>query len=112
MVRPTAAKPLVTLGLISYSLYLWHVIIFWADPFPVLPLLNVLLAVIAAIVSYHLIEQPFRRRRSSCSPLRRAARVAPAEQCIGQPSNGCCNLVRATEAIHSRAERVGTKLAH
>lgn len=59
------ARPLVVIGLISYSLYLWHVIIFWADPFPARPILNLLLSVMVAIASYHLIEQPFRRRREA-----------------------------------------------
>ena len=71
--RWLSAKPLVTIGLISYSLYLWHVIIFWADPFPVAPIANVLLSVLVAIVSYRFIEQPFRRRRIRAADLMNTA---------------------------------------
>jgi peptidoglycan/LPS O-acetylase OafA/YrhL len=67
--RLLALPPLVGIGLISYSLYLWHwpLLSFVAmiDPVPIDPKGRVLLmgiAFIVAIVSYFLIERPFRTR--------------------------------------------------
>jgi peptidoglycan/LPS O-acetylase OafA/YrhL len=67
--RLLALSPFVGIGLISYSLYLWHwpLLSFTAmiDPVPTTPKNRVLLmgvAFIAAIVSYFLIERPFRTR--------------------------------------------------
>ncbi len=65
------SAPVVWLGTISYSLYLWQQFFFdrqssgaWAA-FPV----NLLLALLVAAASYHLVEQPFLRLRE-----RRAAK--------------------------------------
>ncbi len=58
--RALSWRPLVYLGLISYSLYLWHYPIVRLLPHD--PVLAVALSVGAAILSYHLVEQPFRRR--------------------------------------------------
>ena len=62
-------KPIVFIGLISYSLYLWHWPIFAFTRYELLrPLtfleafLCVLVALSAAIFSWRFIEQPFRRR--------------------------------------------------
>jgi peptidoglycan/LPS O-acetylase OafA/YrhL len=56
-------RRLVWIGKISYSLYLWHFVIFWAfgfsDWFVALPL-----SVAVAWLSCRLVEQPFRRRRA------------------------------------------------
>ncbi len=68
--RLLAFRPLVWLGLISYSIYLWHwpVLVYakyWA--FTPLPLLQrgllVLLSIALAGLSWRFIEQPFRRRK-------------------------------------------------
>ena len=69
------ARPVVYIGRISYSLYLWHVMILvglgWIDAAVQLRLAGIALSLVAAIASYHLIEQPFRNRRAEA--------VAPAE---------------------------------
>ncbi|MBO0334489.1 acyltransferase [Sneathiella sp. CAU 1612] len=63
------SRPLVALGLISYSLYLWHFPVFAyfdrTQPAPTnLDKIGwVVLSIILATLSYFLIEQPFRNRR-------------------------------------------------
>lgn len=60
-------SPLVRIGLISYSLYLWHWPLFafaryWFHPLPAWLSLSVVAASFAlAVLSYHFIETPFRR---------------------------------------------------
>lgn len=58
-----AVRPLVYLGAISYSLYVWHQfarwLLGWQHPWVALPL-----ALLLAVASYHWIEQPFRRHRT------------------------------------------------
>jgi peptidoglycan/LPS O-acetylase OafA/YrhL len=72
-------RPLVWLGGLSYSLYLWQQLFInrhsdaWPNAFPV----NLALALAAALGSYYLVEQPFLRLRS-----RRAA--APAAVSSGR----------------------------
>jgi len=63
--RLLAWKPLVWVGLISYSLYLWHPLLIHVLPKDRLwsHALAVALSVLAAAASYRWIEQPFRRRR-------------------------------------------------
>lgn len=63
------SRPMVFLGLISYSLYLWHwpLLSLWrmthpgATPIPV-TLVICVVAVLLAWLSYRFVEQPFRRR--------------------------------------------------
>jgi peptidoglycan/LPS O-acetylase OafA/YrhL len=70
------ARPMVFVGVLSYSLYLWQQPLLnrhsdaWVAVFPV----NVALAVALAIASYYLVEQPFLRLRA-----RRAAKRPPDE---------------------------------
>lgn len=63
-----ASKPVVCIGLISYSLYLWHwpVLVFadyWkSEPFSLLMRAFLfVIALVVAILSWHLIEKPFRK---------------------------------------------------
>ena len=67
-----SSKPLVFIGKISYSLYLWHwpLLVFSRLLYPegsksiyARPEVMVILAVILSIVSYYLIENPFRFRK-------------------------------------------------
>jgi peptidoglycan/LPS O-acetylase OafA/YrhL len=68
--------PLIWLGGISYSLYLWHELLLWAlhgDH----RLLALAASVLAAAVSTRWVERPFRRRRSA--RLRPSLSAAPAQ---------------------------------
>jgi peptidoglycan/LPS O-acetylase OafA/YrhL len=76
-----AVRPLVYLGVISYSLYVWHQFVRWLlgeqHPWLALPF-----SLVVAICSYHLIESPFRRSRavrpaSSESPAKESRTSAP-----------------------------------
>ncbi|RJG45061.1 acyltransferase [Mesorhizobium sp. DCY119] len=67
--RLLTARPMVFIGLISYSLYLWHwpAIVFtrylvWPELSPVQGVLVVLGAIAAAILSWRFIERPFRNQ--------------------------------------------------
>ena len=69
--RLFSTKPMVFVGLISYSLYLWHWPLISLAKYhaqrqltSIELLVLVLIAVLAAIVSWRYIEQPFRRRPS------------------------------------------------
>jgi peptidoglycan/LPS O-acetylase OafA/YrhL len=72
------ARPMVFVGMLSYSLYLWQQPFFnrhspsWATTLPV----NVLLVITAALASYYLIERPALRLRSRIEASRRAASTA------------------------------------
>jgi peptidoglycan/LPS O-acetylase OafA/YrhL len=68
--RGLSWKPVVAMGLLSYSLYLWHWPIFalhrylfGASPSPVLSVVYVVLAVLLSLASLHFVEKPFRERR-------------------------------------------------
>ncbi|CAM5762356.1 acyltransferase [Labrys miyagiensis] len=73
--RILSLRPLVFIGLISYSLYLWHwpIIIFfriWSAR-PIGPgegALLLALSLAAAVLSWRFIEQPFQRRAVAASP--------------------------------------------
>jgi peptidoglycan/LPS O-acetylase OafA/YrhL len=68
-------RPLVALGVISYSLYLWHPIVIWAGSrFASLPsAVGAALALVVATGSYVLVERPFlRRKRRERARLERA----------------------------------------
>jgi peptidoglycan/LPS O-acetylase OafA/YrhL len=60
----TLPRPLIRLGRISYSLYLWHFVVLWAFGWQ-RPVLAVALSVAAAAVSTRWIEQPLRRSRAA-----------------------------------------------
>ncbi|MCB1646139.1 MAG: acyltransferase, partial [Pseudomonadales bacterium] len=64
-----AAKPVVTIGLLSYSLYLWHYPVFafgriyLTTPDTGDKLGWIFLTLALSVLSYHLIEKPFRHRQ-------------------------------------------------
>jgi peptidoglycan/LPS O-acetylase OafA/YrhL len=64
LAKGLSVRPLVWIGALSYSLYLWHFPVLWA-----FHVHNRLLAlgvtVLLAWLSYRYIEQPFRRRRTA-----------------------------------------------
>ena len=69
VVRLLGWRPLVFIGLISYSLYLWHWPFFafhrylnFQSPGVGLSLLYVLAAFLFSVATYHVIEQPIRRK--------------------------------------------------
>lgn len=59
-------RPLVWLGGISYSLYLWHDVVLWKMHWHH-PILGVAISIAAAYASTTWIEQPLRRRRLTAS---------------------------------------------
>lgn len=68
--RFLALRPMVFVGLISYSLYLWHwPIIVFARYFtgheltPALRLVVIFASLLVAVASWHFVERPFRRSR-------------------------------------------------
>ena len=69
-----ASRPMVAIGLISYSLYLWHypllAFLRIAEPAPsdLLKAGCLLMAVLASVASYFLVEKPFRNRRVTGLP--------------------------------------------
>ena len=67
--RFLSLKPLVFLGLISYSLYLWHFpllafynYIFFENQSFIIKILIIILSIVLSILSYYLIEKPFRNK--------------------------------------------------
>jgi peptidoglycan/LPS O-acetylase OafA/YrhL len=77
--RVLAVRPLVAAGLVSYSLYVWHLPLFeildkntgdWSPPLRAA--VGLVLALAAAVASYRLVERPFLRRRRAAPPAPRA----------------------------------------
>lgn len=68
-------KPIAGIGLVSYSFYLWHFPIFVfariKGPWPSQSdmVIYILLALGLAVVTYHLVEKPFRNRRVIALPV-------------------------------------------
>lgn len=74
LARGLSARPLVWLGALSYSLYLWHYPVLWVfDANDRLVALAV--SFLLAWLSYRYVERPFRRRAIRVEP---AVRPAPA----------------------------------
>lgn len=65
--RLLAMRWLVWLGVISYSLYLWHFWVLAMFAWPVKPI-TIGLSVVLAWLSFRFVEQPFRRRRPVKEP--------------------------------------------
>ncbi len=84
--RVFSSKALVSIGLISYSLYLWHFPVFAfariTDGAPtVLDKLGwICLSLALSIVSYHYIEKPFRNKQSTSDKF--ALRLAAGSLCL------------------------------
>lgn len=83
--RVLSLKPIVFIGLISYSLYLWHwpilVYLKYFSVFPLSPaqtIVGVGLSVVAATLSWRFVEQPIRRRALATKQLLRGGAVAMA----------------------------------
>jgi peptidoglycan/LPS O-acetylase OafA/YrhL len=74
LARALSARPLVWLGKISYSVYLWHAVLLSQSPRHPLFMLPALVGV--SYLSYRFVERPFRRRR-------RSAIEAPAHSLAG-----------------------------
>jgi peptidoglycan/LPS O-acetylase OafA/YrhL len=73
--RVMNSAPIVAIGVMSYSLYLWQMLFINAVDAPLLRFpLNVMWAALAATASYVLVEQPFNRLRER-KPRTAAARV-------------------------------------
>lgn len=78
------SKPMMGLGRLSYSLYLWHVPVFYVlsnERHPdvsrtVLAPARLVVAIVAAILSYRFVEQPMIRLGRKMRERRRAAAVA------------------------------------
>lgn len=71
--RVLASKPMVWLGRLSYSLYLWHVLALMAVDSPILGLA---LGLGAATTSYYVIELPFLRLKARYTTLDRQVATA------------------------------------
>jgi peptidoglycan/LPS O-acetylase OafA/YrhL len=82
-------RPLVLVGLVSYSVYLWHTLVLsWVGVRPA----ALMLTAVIAVASYRLIERPFRRdglavvrrvarwRAAGIAAFRRRSRPLPAAQ--------------------------------
>lgn len=70
VVRWLESSPLVYIGKISYSLYLWHwpfiaLLFYSGNTIEEWRWLAVLFSFLAAIISYHMVEQPFRKSNDS-----------------------------------------------
>ena len=61
LARMLRVPPLVFIGKISYALYLWHPLVFLAGAGRAPLAVNVVLAFVAATLSYYLVELPFLR---------------------------------------------------
>ena len=75
------SRVFVFVGVLSYSLYVWQQIFldesgrFWINRFPQ----NLVLAFLAAMFSYYIVETPFLRLRERISSRLRARRAAPRQ---------------------------------
>ena len=98
--RLLSMRPVVGLGLISYSAYLWHQPLFafarirsLTHPSVALMLVLALASVALAYLSWRFVENPFRRRAASPLPSRRAVFVASGLAAAGLVGAGVYGLV-------------------
>ena len=97
--RVLSTRPMVFVGDISYSWYLWHwpLIVFAALLFPNRPLVLIAAAIaslVPALLSYRFVEQPIRRMRPRTRP-RAAALVSTT---VGIPVAMCLVLLMGANA--------------
>ena len=118
--RALTLRPMIFIGLISYSLYLWHwsVIVisrwtigvfWWSAPFLVAAMFAL------AYSSYHFVEKPLRRAEWSSSKLRTiawgaATSAAVALLCLilGEPLKGALYVGRAAPLEAQGVATIGT----
>ena len=125
-----STRPLVGLGLISYSLYLWHQPLFAFARIRLIdaPSTSIMLALtglslVLAVLSWHYVELPFRRRTRPLLPgkraLFRASGVAAAALVLlgvagdladGLPGRGSRAYHAVLDAAHDRNDRQTTCL--
>jgi peptidoglycan/LPS O-acetylase OafA/YrhL len=67
--RYLSCRPLVWLGTISYSLYLWHYFVWWLLDWH--PFLSMAVTLVVATVCYYMVERPFRQASRSRHRTRR-----------------------------------------
>ena len=94
--------PLVYIGILSYSLYIWQQIFLnifstkWVNHFPQ----NLLFAFVAAAVSYHFIETPFLKLRERLSgKLRKNTSDAILDERVTEPAEPESTLVMRDRAL-------------
>lgn len=93
-------RPLVFVGVLSYSLYLWQEL--FLNPFDETSMftavpINLVLAVLAALASYYLIERPFLRLKSRVPGDVRITEAGP----VAPPFSGDPSLISRHRALSS-----------
>ncbi|SBT37742.1 acyltransferase family protein [Micromonospora auratinigra] len=111
--RGLSLGPLVALGDLSYSWYLWHwpVIVFAKAWFPQVPLVGLLAAaasLVPAVASYRLVERPIHLGRRL--PSRRAV-AALAVVCVATPLAAGAGLVAAVDRSWGRDDLAAVQAA-
>ncbi len=103
--RFLASRPLVFVGLISYSLYLWHWPVFvfatyidFREPSGILGVVLIALSFALAIISWRYVEQPF--RMAQFRPRRRTAFGAAA--CAMALTAGSATVTASTDGLPQR----------
>ena len=105
--RLLASRLFVGIGLISYSLYLWHYPIFafgrMLESAPTLgsKLTWIALSIALSIVSYFLLEQPFRNRRKVSLKLMVTCLAIPSLLVIG-----ACIFIIRNDGVEGRLDRL------
>jgi peptidoglycan/LPS O-acetylase OafA/YrhL len=83
--RCFSLRPVVWLGVISYSLYLWHMFVFWLFNWQA-PLVALPVTLVIATVSYYKIEKPLRTAYRNRRPAPVAAEPAPVVEAQPAPA--------------------------
>ena len=80
-------RPLVWLGVISYSLYLWHLLVFWLFQWQH-PWIALLVTLVVATACYYAVERPLRKAlhaRRAQEPRAEGTQPAPARAWNARP---------------------------